>query len=51
MEPFRMSDYGIFDPKDPMIDEVVKTIKLKYQKSGLKSYVLQIKISNKKSQF
>ena len=32
MEPFRMSDYGIFDPKDPMIDEVVKTIKLKYQK-------------------
>ena len=32
MEPFRMSDYGIFDPKDPMIDEVVKTIKLRYQK-------------------
>ena len=32
MPPFRMSDYGIFDPKDPMIDEVVKTIKLRYQK-------------------
>ncbi|MDC3079464.1 GDSL-type esterase/lipase family protein [Flavobacteriaceae bacterium] len=32
MDPFRMSDYGIFDPKDPMIDEVVKTINLRYQK-------------------
>lgn len=32
MQPFRMSDYGIFDPKDPSFGEVVEAINRKYQK-------------------
>ena len=32
LEPFRMSDFGIFDPKDPSIDKVVETINRRYQR-------------------
>ena len=32
MQPFRMSDYGIFDPKNPSIDQVVETINRRYQR-------------------
>ena len=32
MQPFCMSDYGIFDPKDPSTDQVVKTINRRYQR-------------------
>jgi len=32
MQPFRMSDYGIFDPKNPSIVEVVESINRRYQR-------------------
>ncbi len=32
MPPFRMSDYGIYDPKDARMDQVVKTINQQYKK-------------------
>ncbi len=32
MQPFRMSDYGIFDPKNPLIVKVVETINRRYQR-------------------
>ena len=32
MKPFQMSDYGIFDPKDPSIDAAVEKINQRYQK-------------------
>ena len=32
MQSFRMSDYGIFDPKDSSINQVVETINRRYQR-------------------
>ena len=32
MPPFRMSDFGIYDPKDVRLNQVVKTINQRYKK-------------------
>ena len=49
---FRMSDYGIFDPKDSSINQVVETINRRYQRWVNKLFpLLQVKILKKKLQF
>ena len=48
MPPFQMSDYGINDPKDIRIDQVVQTINRRYKKWVKKLCVAGKKILNKK---